>query len=136
MKIAKRLSASDVRSELVKKVEEISGEDIHACYQCGKCSAGCPFVDAMDCLPNQIIRLIQLGDPEVLDSKTIWLCSSCFTCATRCPKGVDLSKIMEALRIILLRKGFDKIDIRKLSEEELGEMPQQLLVCGFKKLTG
>jgi heterodisulfide reductase subunit C len=119
----------------VKKVEEISGEDIHACYQCGKCSAGCPFASAMDWLPSQIIRLVQLGDEEALDSKTIWLCASCFTCGTRCPKGVDLSKIMEALRTILLRKGFDKVKITELNKEELGSVPQQLLVCGLKKLT-
>ncbi|WP_455392841.1 4Fe-4S dicluster domain-containing protein [[Eubacterium] cellulosolvens] len=135
MKIGKRLSAKDIRSELVKKVEEISGEDIHACYQCGKCSAGCPFVEAMDMLPNQVIRLVQLGDEDVLKSSTIWLCSSCFTCATRCPKGVDLSKVMEALRTILLRQGFDKVEVKEIDPEKIGEVPQQLLVCGLRKLT-
>ena len=135
MHIGKRLSAKDIRNELVKKVEELSGEDIHACYQCGKCSAGCPFGSAMDILPNQVIRLVQLGDEDALTNKTIWLCSSCFTCATRCPKGVDLSKVMEALRTILLRKGFDKVEIKKIDPEKIGDVPQQLLVCGFRKLT-
>ena len=119
----------------MKKVEELSGEDIHACYQCGKCSAGCPFVDAMDILPSQVIRLVQLGDEDALKNKTIWLCSSCFTCATRCPKGVDLSKVMEALRTILLRKGFDKVEIKQIDPKKISEVPQQLLVCGFRKLT-
>ena len=130
------MSAKDLRNELVKKVEEISGENIYACYQCGKCSAGCPFASAMDWLPNQVIRLVQLGDEDALKSKTIWLCASCFTCVTRCPKGVDLSKVMEALRTILLRKGFDKVEIKELNPDKIGEIPQQLLVCGFKKLTG
>jgi heterodisulfide reductase subunit C len=89
----------------------------------------------MDKLPNQIIRLVQLGDEDALEGNTIWLCASCFTCATRCPKGVDLSKVMEALRTILQRKGFDKVKIMKIDPEKLGEIPQQLLVCGYKKLT-
>ena len=90
----------------------------------------------MDLLPNQIIRLVQLGqEEEVLKSKTIWICASCFTCEARCPKGVDLSKLMEAIRVLLLRKGNDFIEVSKLSEEELDEAPQQLLVCGSRKFT-
>lgn len=94
------------------------------------------MVDAMDLLPNQIIRLLQLGqEDEILKSKTIWICASCFTCEARCPKGVDLSKLMEALRVVLLRKGKDFIEVSKLSEKELEEAPQQLLVCSSRKYT-
>lgn len=94
-------------------------------------------MEAMDLLPNQIIRLLQLGmEEEVLNSKSIWICASCFTCQARCPKGVDLSKIMEALRILLLRKGKDFIEVSKLSDEDLEEAPQQLLVCSSRKFTG
>jgi len=89
----------------------------------------------MDLLPNQVIRLVQLGDEDALKSNTIWLCASCFTCATRCPKGIDLSKIMEALRTILLRRGFDKVVIKQIDPEKISEVPQQLLVCGLRKLT-
>ena len=129
------MSAEDINNEFVQKVEELSGENLHACYQCGKCTAGCPFGDAMDKPPNQVIRLVQLGDESVLECNTIWLCASCFTCATRCPKGVDLSKVMEAIRTILLRQGFDKVKIKQIDPEKLGEVPQQLLVCGLRKLT-
>jgi len=94
------------------------------------------MIEAMDLLPNQIIRLLQLGQKEeVLKSKAIWICASCFTCEARCPKGIDLSKLMEALRVLLLRKGKDFIEVSKLSEEELDEAPQQLLVCSSRKYT-
>jgi heterodisulfide reductase subunit C len=90
----------------------------------------------MDLLPNQVIRLAQLGEiEEVLKSNTIWLCASCFTCGVRCPKGVDLAKIMEALRQIILRKNIDKISLRQIKKEELEELPQIALVSAFRKAT-
>lgn len=134
--IRANLSKDDVKNEFIKEVEELSGQKLLSCYQCGKCSAGCPMVEAMDILPNQVIRLLQLGQEEdVVNSKTIWICASCFTCEARCPKGVDLSKIMEAVRVLLLRKGVDFIEISKLSDEELEDAPQQLLVCSSRKFT-
>ncbi|GAI09389.1 unnamed protein product [marine sediment metagenome] len=97
------ISVKDIKSKFLDKVEELSEENIYACYQCGKCSAGCPSISEMDISPCEIIRLVQLGqEKEVLNSKTIWICSSCFTCVTRCPKGVDLAKVMEALRHIII----------------------------------
>ena len=130
------ISSADIKNEIIKDIEKLSGQKLLSCYQCGKCSAGCPMVEAMDILPNQIIRLLQLGQIEdVKDSKTIWICASCFTCEARCPKGVDLSKIMEAVRVLLLRKGVDFIEVSKLSEVELEEAPQQLLVSSSRKFT-
>ncbi len=91
--------------EFVREVEEESGIKIFACYQCSKCSAGCPIAFEMDYLPNQIIRMAQLGMKErVLASRTIWLCAGCETCTTRCPREVDLAAVMDALRIIALRE--------------------------------
>lgn len=99
------ISIKNIKSKFLDKVEELSEENLYTCYQCGKCSAGCPSISEMDISPGEIIRLVQLGqEKEVLDSKTIWICASCFTCVTRCPKGVDLAKVMEALRQITLRK--------------------------------
>lgn len=130
-----RLSSKDVKNPIIKKLEEISGQNVMACYQCGKCSAGCPMVSLMDLLPNQIIRLVQLGQiEEVVNSKTIWLCASCFSCTTRCPKGVDLAKLMEALRLLLLRKKGNYVEPSDVDIDE--NLPQIALVSNFRKKTG
>lgn len=130
-----KISKDRVQGDFVKKVEELSGQDVLSCYQCGKCSAGCPVASDMDVSPNQVIRLVQIGDEGVLESEAIWMCASCFTCAARCPKGVDLAKIMEALRIIILRKGGDAIKITEIPKEVLETAPQQAIVSGLRKYT-
>ena len=83
----------------------VSGEIINRCYQCKKCSAGCPVAFAMDILPHQVIKMIQLGmEKEVLSSNTIWLCAACETCGTRCPNEIMLSDMFDALRQRALAK--------------------------------
>jgi len=128
-----QISVNTVRGPFVRQIEDISGQDLLACNQCGKCSAGCPVVAAMDLLPSQAIRLAQLGMEEVLESNTIWICASCLTCVTRCPKGVDLPRLMEALRQTTLRKGITKLDLSALPPELVKEMPQLAIVGGFRK---
>src|SRR3989338_10007435 len=61
-----RINSAHVGSSFVAQIEKISGQKLLACYQCGKCSAGCPMASHMDVLPNQIIRLAQLGMKEQL----------------------------------------------------------------------
>ena len=86
-------------SRIRERVKSLCGEDVARCYQCGECTAGCPAAFAMDIMPNQVIRLVQLGmEDAVLKSSAIWLCAGCETCSTRCPRLVQLSKIMDALR--------------------------------------
>jgi heterodisulfide reductase subunit C len=90
----------------LREVIQASGEKIQACYQCQKCSAGCPVAYAMDILPNQILRHIQYGHREkVLSSKAIWICSSCYTCSVRCPNHIDVAKIMDSLRGLAIHSG-------------------------------
>ena len=127
------ISIDKVRGPFVRQVEEISGQDLLSCNQCGKCSAGCPVVAAMDLLPSQVIRMAQLGMEDVLESNTIWICASCLTCATRCPKGVDLPRLMEALRQIALRQGAAELDLSALPPELVKEVPQLAIVGGFRK---
>ncbi len=91
---------------------------------------------AMDLLPRQIMRLVQLGlEENIADSNTIWLCASCLACTARCPRGVDLSRVMEALRLITLRKNINFVEPSKIPPETIAELPQIALVSGFRKHT-
>lgn len=117
------------------KVAELSGENVDLCFQCGACSSGCPLTEEMDYLPSKIIRLVQLGLEEVLDSKTIWICTTCFNCEVRCPRGIDVANVMEALRQIVLRSKYNRISLDELTQEELRELPQIALVCNQRKMT-
>ena len=87
-------------------VIESVGEELFDCYQCYKCSAGCPISFEMDLLPHQIIRSVIFNRKEkALSSKTIWLCASCETCTTRCPNEIDIAKVMDVLRQIQRESG-------------------------------
>ena len=93
---------------LTDKIEKLTSQSSFQCYQCGKCSAGCPVRDYMEDSPNQVIRYVQLGfDNEALHSSTQWLCASCLTCSSRCPQNFDIAKFMDALREIALEEGVE-----------------------------
>ena len=78
-----------MNEDFIKSFQSTVGQNINLCYQCRKCSAGCPIVYEMDYTPTQIIQAIRLGMKDlVLKSKTIWLCTSCETCTTRCPQDI------------------------------------------------
>lgn len=131
------VSAKKLNSKLVKNIYKISGQNIGSCYQCGKCSAGCPSADRMDNIPNQFIKLIQLGmEEKVEESNTPWICLTCYICTVRCPKGLDIARIMEASRLIHSRHNIDYFkvnDIKKILQEE--DLPPIAVVSCFRKLT-
>lgn len=87
-------------------VQSDSEQAISACYQCEKCSAGCPVVGYMDFPPHQVHRMIQYGNrKEILASSSIWLCVGCETCGTRCPNKIFTSRVMDALKQRAVREG-------------------------------
>lgn len=118
------------------KISILSGEDVSICYQCGECSASCPYASEMDVLPSTVIRLIQLGQDDVVNSKSIWLCSTCLNCVMRCPQSIDIAKVMEALRQIRVRKQNNNLDLSTISKEDLNRFPQVALIASLRKLTG
>ncbi len=102
----KEIVESQLDSNLAKEVEEKAHTKASSCFQCLKCSSGCPLSYEMDYLPAQVIRMVNLGlRDEVLKSRTIWVCASCETCTTRCPNNIDIAHVMDTLREISLRSG-------------------------------
>ncbi|MGI9860223.1 4Fe-4S dicluster domain-containing protein [Moorella naiadis] len=92
--------------QLVTPVAKLSRQPVNRCYQCHKCTAGCPVTAAMDLMPHQVVRYVQLGlEEELLKSKTIWQCAACRTCISRCPNGIDIAAINDALKQRALAQG-------------------------------
>jgi heterodisulfide reductase subunit C len=84
---------------LAKSLFNATGISVSDCFQCRKCTNGCPATFAMDIFPDQVIRLVQLGQEQrVLNCSTIWVCAACETCTTRCPNGVDIAGVMDFLK--------------------------------------
>jgi len=99
-------------------LEKETGTDVKKCYQCGKCTAGCPANYLMDISPSQVIRFCQMGLQEkILHSQTIWYCLFCETCSTRCPQGVDIKGVMDGFRRMAIREGIKpKAQVRNLEK--------------------
>ena len=90
---------------LAASVRQIAGSDVTHCYQCGKCTAGCPMGSEMRYGPHDIVRLVSSGRRErVLTDESIWLCLGCETCTARCPNGVDPAGAIDALRELSVRE--------------------------------
>ena len=128
----------------VEAVEAASGVRLALCFQCQKCTSGCPIAATADVKPHEIVRLVQLGERnEVLSSRMIWECTSCQTCATRCPHAVDLPAMIDALR--RLSRGAGKVtpdtavpafnDIFLSAVRQMGRVHELGLMAGFKLRT-
>lgn len=127
--------ASKMSNELSWRIQEISGQNPNLCMQCGTCSASCTGIDLMDLLPRQVMRMIQLGNARALECRSIWICSTCLLCSARCPRGIDIARLMEALRAINLRQGTEVLTPEKIPADLLKEVPQMALTSGFRKLS-
>ena len=122
--------------EFLEKVKELSGQNIEKCMQCGTCSGGCPMAEVLQITPRQVMHLSALGQEELLVNKnTIWMCASCNTCAVRCPRGLDIPKVMEAIRQVFLRKNQNYIEPNQIPDEVLENLPQIVMVSCFRKHT-
>ena len=120
-----------LREEIIRE----SGVNPKKCMKCGKCSATCPAYDEMEYHPHQFVSMVESGDIEpLLKSESLYKCLSCFACIDRCPRGVQPAKLVEAVRLAVIRQQ-DKNhltanDIPALLDDET---PQQLLVSAFRK---
>lgn len=95
----------------LEEVQRRSGSPVGVCFQCHKCSSGCPIGPDMDLLPSQIMRLTHLGqEGEVLESQSIWLCASCEACTTRCPMEIDIAAVMDTMRIMAIERKAELAD--------------------------
>ncbi len=120
---------------LKEQVLRMSGVNPLKCMRCGKCSATCPSYDEMEYHPHQFVYMVEIGDIETLrKSPSVYKCLSCFACVDRCPRGVEPAKLIEALRLSVIREqGGNHMtanDIPELVDEEL---PQQALVSAMRK---
>ena len=103
------MGASLLAQQSTAEAEEMEGrygDQVALCYQCKRCTAGCPVADAMDIRPHQVVRLVQLGGVErLLSSQAIWTCVGCYLCAARCPQGVPVTEMIYALKGMAIKRG-------------------------------
>lgn len=122
---------SNLRDEIIRS----SGVNPKKCMRCGKCTATCPAFDEMEYHPHQFVYMVETGDIEpLLRSESLYKCLTCFACVDRCPRGVEPAKLVEAVRLSVIRKqGANHLkadDIPALLDEEL---PQQAIVSALRK---
>ncbi len=129
----------------VNRIAKLTGKEIYRCFQCRKCSSGCPVAEFMDLLPAQIIRLVQFGFKEkIFSSETIWICASCETCTTRCPNEIDIALIMDTLRQECIQEGYSPAQknvylfhrIFMASIKDNGKIHELGMIKNYKQKTG
>ena len=116
-------------------ITDISGVNPRKCMKCGKCSATCPAFDAMDYHPHQFVDMVDKGNIEpLLKSDSIWTCLSCMACLQRCPRSVEPGKLVEAIRLAVIRQqGMNHLSEEAIPELLDPELPQQAIVSAFRK---
>ena len=127
-----RYAGMNINKEMIT---DISGVNPRKCMKCGKCSATCPAFDAMDYHPHQFVDMVENGRIEALmQSKSIWNCLSCMACVQRCPRSVEPGKLVEAIRLAVIRQqGMNHLSEEAIPELLDPELPQQAIVSAFRK---
>ena len=115
----------------------MSGVNPLKCMRCGKCSGTCPSYDEMEYHPHEFVYMVEKGEiTKLMESPSIYKCLSCMACVERCPRGVEPGKLVEAIRLLSIRRqGKNHLkpdDIPALLDED---MPQQAIVTAFRKYT-
>ncbi len=120
-----------------ENIIRISGSNVSKCMKCGKCSGTCPAYDEMEYHPHQFVYMVETGDIEpLMNSKSLYKCLTCFACVDRCPRGVEPAKLVEAVRLEVIRqqgKNHLKADDIPAIVNADEEIPQQALVSAFRK---
>ncbi len=122
-------------SDLMETVQRISGVNPRKCMKCGKCSASCPAYDEMDYHPHQFVSMVESGRiDELMHSRGIYTCLSCFACVERCPRSVEPAKLIEAVRLAVLRQqGQTHLPPEAIPEKLDETLPQQAVTSAFRK---
>lgn len=118
-----------------EQIERMSGVDARKCMRCGKCSGTCPSYDEMEYHPHQFVYMVENGDIEsLMKSDSIYKCLSCFACVDRCPRGVEPAKLVEAIRLMVIReKGGNHLTANDIPELIDEDMPQQAVMSAMRK---
>ena len=119
----------------VEEILRISGVDPKKCMKCGKCSATCPAYDEMEYHPHQFVSMVRKGRiEELMNSESIYLCLSCFACIERCPRNVEPAKLVEAVRLAVVRqKGMSHMTPTDVPSMLDPDLPQQAIVTAMRK---
>ena len=117
------------------EILRMSGVDPRKCMRCGKCTATCPAFDEMEYHPHQFVSMIEKGNIEpLLESESLYRCLTCFACVERCPRGVEPAKLVEAVRLVAIRrKGENRMTADDVPAKLDSEIPQQAIVSAFRK---
>ena len=120
---------------LKEQILRMSGVNPKKCMRCGKCTGTCPSYDEMEYHPHQFVYMVENGDIEpLMKSDSIYKCLSCFACVDRCPRGVEPAKLVEALRLSVIRqKGANHLKANDIPALLDNDMPQQALMSAMRK---
>ncbi len=123
------------RDYLVEDVKRIAGVNPRKCMKCGKCSGACPAYDEMDYHPHQFVDMVETGRiEELMNSRGIYRCLSCFACVERCPRSVEPAALIEAVRDAVVRQqGADHLKAERIVEILDEDIPQQAITSAFRK---